>query len=406
MSVAERALRREPPPHGSLLQAAAVAVLERVLSELEGGTLAIRLPDGTTRTFGAGAPVTMTIASPNLFRRLATRGKLGLGESYTAGEWQADDLVAFFELVLRNSEAVVRRHPRLRKLVTARPRVNRRTGFLAARRNIQYHYDLGNEFFRLFLDRTMTYSCAVFEDADEPLEAAQLRKLRIVCDKLRLGPSDHVLEIGCGWGSFALVAAGEYGARVTAATISPSQAGLARDRVNAAGLADRVEILERDYRELDGRFTKIASIEMLEAIGEREFGTFFATCDRLLGPNGIACVQTILVPDQRFARYRSTPDWIERYVFPGCLIPSLASLTTSMTRASRLGVFGLDEIGPHYAQTLRHWRTRFHANLDHVRRLGYDERFERTWDFYLAFCEAGFRTRTLRDVQLLLERAS
>jgi cyclopropane-fatty-acyl-phospholipid synthase len=405
VSTLERTVRREPRARGSLLRSAAIAVLERVLPELEGGTLEVAVAGGATRRFGSGPPVTMTIASTRLFRRLATRGKLALGESYTAGEWDADDLVAFFELLLRNSAAVSARHPRIRRLVTARPRVNRRTGLLAAKRNIQYHYDLGNDLFALFLDDTMTYSCGIFETDGATLEEAQLAKLRRVCDKLRLGPDDRLVEIGCGWGSLALVAAGEYGARVTGVTISPAQAAAARRRVAARGLSDLVTIVERDYRELEGRFTKLASVEMLEAIGEKQFATFFAACDELLEPGGLACIQTILVPDDRYARYRATPDWIERYVFPGCLIPSLSALTDAMAGSSRLGVYALDEIGAHYAETLRRWRTRFHERLDEVRALGYDERFVRTWDFYLAYCEAAFRVRSLRDVQLVLARA-
>jgi cyclopropane-fatty-acyl-phospholipid synthase len=249
----------------------------------------------------------------------------------------------------------------------------------------------------------MTYSCALFESQDEPLESAQLRKLRRVCEKLGLGPADHVLEIGCGWGSFARVAAGEFGARVTGLTISAAQAGLARARVADAGLSDRVRILEQDYRQVEGRFTKIASIEMLEAIGEKQYETYFAACDRLLAPGGRACIQTILVPDARWDRYRKTPDWIERYVFPGCLIPSLGALTQAL-RGTTLHLTNLEEIGTNYAETLRRWRSRFHGRFGDVAQLGYDERFQRTWDFYLAFCEAAFRTRTLLDAQLLLER--
>ena len=383
---------------------AAVAILERVMPELEGGSLSVRLPDGSTRRFGSGPEVRIHIRNSRFFRRLATRAKLALGESYTAGEWDSDDLVAFFELLLRNAESARERHPHLRRFLEARPRVNRRTGFMRARRNIEYHYDLGNDLFALFLDETMTYSCAIFERDDELLEEAQLRKLRRVCEKLELGPDDHVLEIGCGWGSFATVAAGEYGARVTGITISPAQAEIARERIAAAGLADRVRVLEQDYRTIEGRFTKIASIEMLEAIGEKQFETYFATCDRLLAPGGRACIQTILVPDARYDRYRKTPDWIERYVFPGCLIPSLGALTQAM-KATRLQVAGLEEIGSNYAGTLRRWRTRFDEQRAEVAQLGYDERFRRTWDFYLAFCEAAFATRSLHDAQLVLNRA-
>jgi cyclopropane-fatty-acyl-phospholipid synthase len=340
------------------------------------------------------------VHSRRLLQRIATRGAIGLGESYVAGEWDADDLPALLGLLLANAEAGVERHPRLHRLMTARPRLRRRNGLLRARRNIAYHYDLGNDLYALMLDETMTYSCAIFEASDS-LEDAQLRKLRAICDKLELGPGSHVLEIGCGWGSFAEVAARDYGARVTGLTISAEQAAYARRRL--AGLD--VEILEQDYRLHEGRYTHVASIEMLEAIGDDQWPTYFATIDRVLAPGGRAVVQTILIPDARFERYRRTPDWIERYVFPGCLIPSLAALGPALAR-TRLGLYGVEEIGPHYADTLKGWRERFHAALPQVRALGYDTRFERTWDFYLASCEAGFRTRWLRDAQLVLERAA
>ena len=399
-----RALRREPTARGGPLGRVAAGVLERMLPDLRYGTLVARLPDGSTRRFGAGPEVRMEIRSTRLFRRLATRGKLGLGESYTAGEWDADDLVGLFELLLRNAEGAGRRYPRLRRVLDARPRLSGRDGLVRARRNIQYHYDLGNDLFRAFLDETMTYSCAVFAREDEPLEDAQRRKLRMVCEKLALAHGDHVLEIGCGWGSFALMAAGEYGARVTGLTISPAQARLARERVAAAGLSHRVRILEQDYRTHEGSYTKIASVEMIEAIGERQLPTYFAACERLLAPGGLACIQTILVPDERFDRYRRSPDWIERYVFPGCLIPSLGALRRASAGSSRLSIREGEEIGPHYAETLRRWRERFLTAVPQVRELGYDERFVRTWHFYLAFCEAAFRTRWLGDAQLLLAR--
>ena len=405
MSTVDRTLREIPPARGGLLERLAVRVLTHALAGLHEGTLVARLPDGSERTFGGGPPVTMEIADTSaLIRRLATRGTIGLGESYQAGEWTSPDLVALLELLYRNAEAAVERHPRLARVMKARPRPNRRQGLLRARRNIEYHYDLGNDLFRLMLDETMTYSCAIFERDDEPLADAQHRKLRHVCDKLALTPDDHVLEIGCGWGSFALTAAGEYGARVTGLTLSPAQAELARRRVREAGLDDRVRIVEEDYRVHQGSYSRIASIEMIEAIGEKQFPTFFAACDRLLEPGGRACIQTILIPDHRWNRYRRSPDWIERYVFPGCLIPSLAALQRAAADASRLALSHAEEIGLNYAETLRHWRAAFLDRLPEVRALGYDEHFVRTWDFYLASCEAGFRTRALRDAQLVFER--
>jgi len=375
-------------------------VLERALAGLEGGTLEVELPGGGVRRFGAGAPVRLSIHEAAFFRRLATRGKLGLGESYTAGEWDADDLVALFELLLHNAGAAGDRHPRVRRLLELRPRLHRRNGLARSRRNIAYHYDLGNDLFALMLDETMTYSCAVFEQPGLSLAEAQRAKYERLCCNLQLGSGDHVLEIGCGWGGFARYAAETRGCRVTGITISREQAALARQRTQ--GLP--VEILEQDYRSVEGSFTKVVSIEMVEAIGADQFGTFFATIDRVLAPGGRAAVQSILVPEQRWERYRHTPDWIERYVFPGCLIPSLEALTRAAARHSRLGVYGVEEIGEHYAETLRRWRASFHERIDEVRRLGYGRRFERTWDFYLAFCEAAFRTRALHDAQLLLAR--
>jgi cyclopropane-fatty-acyl-phospholipid synthase len=345
----------------------------------------------------------MLIDDWRLLDRIARSPKLALGESYQAGEWHADDLVPLLELLLLNAAPGRERHRWWRRFAESRPRPNRRQGLFAARRNIAAHYDLGNDLFRLMLDPTMTYSCALFESDSESLEDAQRRKLRSVCNQLELGPDDHVLEIGCGWGSFALTAAREYGARVTAVTISREQAALARRRVARAGLGDRIEVVERDFRELEGSYTKIASIEMLEAVGEKLWTPFFAACDRLLAAGGRACIQTIVVPDERLARYRSSPDWIERHVFPGCLIPSRAAVRRALEPTS-LDVVGDTEIGPHYATTLRRWRERFHANLGGVRDLGYDERFVRTWNFYLASCEALFSTGLMRDAQLVLAR--
>ena len=394
-------LRVEPAARGRALEGVAAAILERALAGLEGGALEVALPDGTARRFGAGAPTRLDIRDRGFFRRVATRGKVGFGESYIAGEWETDDLVGLFELLLRNAGAAGERHARVRRLLELRPRLNRRNGLLRARRNIAYHYDLGNDLFSLMLDETMTYSCAVFEHPGQSLADAQRAKYERLCDRLELGPEDHVLEIGCGWGGFARHAATTRGCRVTGITISREQATFARERT--AGLP--VEILEQDYRTVAGSFTKVASIEMLEAIGEDQFGTYFETIDRVLAHGGRAAVQTILVPEERWERYRRTPDWIERYIFPGCLIPSLESLARASAASSRLGIYGVDEIGEHYAETLRRWRASFHERIADVRALGYDRRFERTWDFYLAFCEAAFRRRALRNVQLLLERA-
>ena len=373
------------------------------------GRISVRLPDGTVHRGGdpaTGPDLALTVASKNLWRRLATRGRLAIGESYVAGDWTTDDLVGLLETLALSGERARQRFPwsAWMELQRRRPHLPARSDPSVAKRDIQYHYDLGNGLYELFLDPSWTYSCAFFERPGMTLQEAQEAKYRRIADKLGLGPDAHVLEIGCGWGGFALHAAGEWGARVTGVTLSEEQAALARERVAAAGLSDRVEILLKDYRELEGTFTHIASIEMIEAIGHRELPVFFGACDRLLGPGGLACIQAIAVPDQRYERYRRGNDWIREYVFPGAVIPSLEAISRAMTRSSDLIVHGVENIGYHYAETLRRWRERFLANRGEVLALGYDERFIRTWEFYLAFCEAAFRTRALHDYQLVLTR--
>jgi cyclopropane-fatty-acyl-phospholipid synthase len=406
-----RALRELPAPGRVPLTVGPVrALVGWGLSRPEGGALTVRMPDGVTRTSGdpaAGRAATVHIRSKDLFRRLATRGRIGIGEAYVAGDWDADDLTAALEIMVLTGEALRRRPPAswMVRLQALRPHLPRRNGIAGAKRHIAYHYDIGNDLYELFLDPTMTYSCAYFEGLGDTLEQAQRNKYRRICEKLAVTADDHILEIGCGWGGFAMHAATEHGARVTGVTISEEQHALATRRVADAGLSDRVTILLQDYRTLDGEFTKIASIEMFEAIGEAEFDTFFATCDRLLAPGGTACIQTIAIPDQRFERYRRTTDWIQEYIFPGSLIPSLEAVVRSMTRSSELIVRGVEDIGINYAETLRRWRLRFAENEDAVRRLGYGEDFIRTWRFYLSFCEAAFRTRALLDYQLVFTRA-
>jgi len=411
VSVAARrpALRALPAPAAGPLAAVAERVLLRGLGLITLGRLDVRLPDGRELRFGEDAAAerqTLEIRHGDFFRRLATRGRIGLGEAYVAGDYTAADLAGTLGLLARNLEAARERDPlrTVARLAAARPRLALPNSRRRAERNIHYHYDLGNDLYRLFLDESLTYSCAIFEHPGQPLADAQQAKYRRICERLALGPDDHVLEIGCGWGGFALHAARERGCRVTGITISRAQLDEARRRVADAGLAGRVAIEYRDFREVTGRYTHVVSIEMLEAIGESLFETYFATIDRVLAPGGRACIQTIAVPDQRYAAYRRTRDFIQAHIFPGGHLPSVEVMARAMRRASRLHVHGLEEIGPHYADTLRAWRAAFDARLGEVRELGYDDRFVRTWEYYLAFCEAGFRERLLRDVQLVLAR--
>jgi cyclopropane-fatty-acyl-phospholipid synthase len=282
-------------------------------------------------------------------------------------------------------------------------RPNTRPG---SRRNIASHYDLGNDLFELFLDPSLTYSSAIFGHPSEPLAEAQQRKFRRLGDQLRLEASDHVLEIGCGWGGFAIFAARTYGCRVTGLTISTEQHAFATARVRDAGLAGRVDIRLCDYRDVAGRFDKIVSIEMLEAVGRAHWPVFFERCDAVLAPGGSVAIQTIAMPDHRFEAYLRHADWIQTYIFPGGLLPSLGELCRAMTARTRLSVTGLEEIGLDYAETLARWRSAFLENLERVRHLGFDDRFIRMWEYYLASCEAMFRTRMLWTYQLLLRRAA
>jgi len=394
----------------TLAAGAARRLAFRALDALEGGEVILRYPDGRGRRFGdgAGPSLVVEIRRPEAFwRKLGSRTRVGFGESYVDGDWDCDDLVGLFSLLGRNLETTAA-HPvlqRLYRLQELRPDRRPRQTLAAAKDSIMAHYDLGNELFALMLDPSMTYSCAYFERPGMTLEEGQRAKIRHICEKLDLGAADHVLEIGCGWGSFAIQAAADHGCRVTGLTLSPSQARVARERVAAHGLDELVEIREQDYRLTQGRFSKIASIEMFEAIGLAEYDNYFSAIDRLLTRGGLACVQTIGVPDWRFERYRRRPDWIQQTIFPGSLLPSLEAIAKPVARTT-LQINGVEEIGFGYARTLREWHDNVLRNVEQIRALGYDDRFLRIWTFYLSYCEAGFAIRSLRDMQIVLSHSA
>jgi cyclopropane-fatty-acyl-phospholipid synthase len=271
-----------------------------------------------------------------------------------------------------------------------------------SRKNIAAHYDLGNDMFQLFLDPTMMYSSAIFARDDMALEQASLHKLERICQKLQLSPADHVVEIGTGWGGFAMYAASHYGCKVTTTTISQAQYDLAQQRVAAAGLGDKINILLTDYRELEGQYDKLVSIEMIEAVGYQFYDTYFAQCARLLKPEGMMLLQAITIADQRYDAARRSVDFIQRYIFPGSCIPSVTAMLQSITRATDMRLFDLEDIGPHYARTLAEWRHNFFRNEAAIRALGYPDEFIRMWEFYLCYCEGGFAERALGDVHMLL----
>ncbi len=353
---------------------------------------------------------TVRVRDHRFYTDVAFGGSVGAGESYMAGDWTCDDLPALIRILAVNrgvldgldEGGLTRVGEWLRRGLHALAR-NTRDG---SRRNIAAHYDIGNDFFECFLDPSMMYSCAYYETPTMSLADAQYAKLDRLCRKLALGPQDHLLEIGTGWGALALHAARHYGCRVTTTTISREQHAMAREHIDRGGLADRITLRLDDYRDLDGRYDKIVSVEMIEAVGHQYFDTFFATCARLLAPGGAMALQAITIADRQYEGARDSVDFIKRHIFPGCCIPSLGALTASITQATDLRVVDVEDIGPHYATTLSAWRTNLHANAERIRALGYPDALLRMFDFYLAYCEGGYAERALSNVQMVLQDAA
>jgi cyclopropane-fatty-acyl-phospholipid synthase len=382
-----------------------------LLGKVQHGSLTL-WENGQAFSFGEPAAratlqATVTVHNSRFHRSLLLAGSRGLGEAYVAGWWSADHLTKVIRILTRNLHLLEDSFGRWVRLAAPFYRALQRpfrNTLAGSRANIAAHYDLGNDFYALFLDETLTYSCGIFEREDSTLKEASLAKYDRICQKLDLNPGDQVLEIGSGWGGFALHAAGRYGCRVTTTTISQAQYDLARERIAAAGLTDRVTLLLRDYRHLEGTYDKLVSIEMIEAVGCEYFDTFFRACSERLRDDGLMCLQAITIADQVFDRYRRSYDFIRSHVFPGSCLTSLASITSSLARSTDLRLVHLEDLTPHYARTLRLWRERYFANLDRVRALGYPDSFIRLWEFYLCYCEGGFEERYIGDVQLLLAK--
>lgn len=378
------------------------AVLAR-LEDLAQGRLTLREAQGVT-VFGSGdEPAALVdVHDPAFYRAVALGGHVGAAEAYASGDWTSPDLTALVRLFVRNRDVLDGLEKGLARLVQpARAALHalNRNSVSGSRRNIQAHYDLGNDFFRHFLDETMTYSAGIFQEPGASLRDASAAKYDRLCRKLELSADDHVVEIGTGWGGFALHAARAYGCRVTTTTISREQHALATQRVATAGLSGRVEVLLKDYRELEGRFDKLVSIEMIEAVGHQYFGTFFERCARLLAPDGLAAVQAITIQDRLYESARKEVDFIKRYIFPGSCIPSI-SVLSGAAAPTDMRLVHLEDLTPHYAETLRRWRRRFLANWPQIAELGFDETFKRLWEFYFCYCEGGFDERVLGSVQL------
>lgn len=382
----------------------------KFLSRLPQGELRVSLPDGSRHRFGqaGGKPsLQLSIREYRFFRRALLFGDIGFGEAYTEGDWTSDDLPGLLTLLAAN-EAVLDD----RSIITSK--IGRWSNYLrhllrantlkGSSRNIREHYDLSNDFFATFLDPSMTYSSALFKTATESLEQAQRNKMQTIIEKAGITSADHVLEIGCGWGSFAIEAVRQTGCRLTGITLSQGQLHLAQQRVRQAGLEDRIDLQLRDYRHIEGSYSKIVSIEMLEAVGHAGLKTFFASCDRALQPGGTAVIQVITIPDRKYSAYRYSSDWIRKHIFPGGHLPSVGVLAKAMAAESSLNIISLKQYGLDYARTVAIWRQALLARPQQILQLGYDETFLRKWDYYFAYCQAGFAAQIIDLAQLVLQK--
>jgi cyclopropane-fatty-acyl-phospholipid synthase len=394
-----------------ILDRQARRVVLALLKELQRGRLTVYEED-EVRVFGETSPqcdlkASITVHHPRCYTKLLFGGSVGAGEAYMSGYWSSDTLTEVMRILTLNVEVLTRMDRKWRRLMIPVHNVLhalRRNTLQGSRHNIAAHYDLGNDFYALFLDDTMTYSCGIFEHSHSNLQDASIAKYDRICRKLRLKPEDRVLEVGSGWGGFALHAATRYGCRVTAATLSQEQYGFTRERVRSAGLDERIETRLTDYRKLSGTFDKIVSIEMIEAVGHQYFDEFFRKCSELLTKDGMMALQSIVVADRFYEEAMRSVDFIKRYIFPGGCLPSVSVLSDSIARVTDLQIVHLEDIASHYALTLKKWRQRFLKNIDSVRNMGYPESFIRMWEYYLSLCEGAFMERHIGNVQMLLTK--
>jgi cyclopropane-fatty-acyl-phospholipid synthase len=400
------------PPRASLLARLGRRLLLKQLAGFTRGELRVVEPTGEEFRFGRRSAeydlaCTLYIEHPQTYADAAFGGTVGAGEAYIRGLWRCDDLTNLVRIFVANREQMNELDSKWS--LVSRPLLklfhwanrNSRNG---SARNIAAHYDLGNDLYELMLDETMAYSCGIFPRPGASLAVASTTKFEAACRKLDLKSTDHVLEIGTGWGGFAIHAVERYNCRVTTTTISRAQYEYAQKKIAARGLSDRITVLLKDYRDLEGQYDKLVSIEMVEAVGAKYLDGYFAHCARLVKPEGAMLLQAITIQDQFYERALKSVDYIQRYVFPGSFIPSVEALTRSLRKATDFKIFHLEDIGPHYARTLRMWRERFFRNLGKVRALGYNENFVRLWEYYLCYCEGGFLERQLGTVQMLLTK--
>ena len=383
----------------------------KLFNQLRHGELVIQ--DGnTTHRFGGGdvsiAPsATVVIHEQRAYSRILTGGTMGAAEAYIDGDWsteQLTDVTRVFSANIPILEAMKHKQNWFIKAGVKLAHAARKNSVSGSRENIAAHYDLGNEFFSLFLDPSLMYSSAVYPKGSDNLAEASQHKLKLICEDLELKPTDHLVEIGTGWGGMAIYAAENYGCKVTTTTISKEQLDYARAEVERRGLQDKVTLLFEDYRNLSGQFDKLVSIEMIEAVGHEYFDTYFGCVSSLLKPNGKAVIQAITINEQRYEDYRKSVDFIKRYIFPGGCLPSLNIISGALTRTTDMQIIDLRDIAIDYAKTLKHWHEAFMAELDAVKSLGFDEKFIRMWRFYLSYCEGGFRERIIGTYQITMAK--
>ena len=382
-----------------------------LLTKLKHGRITL-IEDNQPYSFGeesstVSLKANISVHHSQYYSRILFGGSIGAAEAYMEGLWSADDLTMVMRILALNQKAFADMEKGLARFTAPLYKLYhsaRKNTKLGSRQNILAHYDLGNDFYALFLDATMTYSCGIFENEQSSLEDASVAKYDQLCQKLQLKPGDRVMEIGTGWGGFAVHAAQNYGAHVTTTTISDEQHRYAAKRFRKAGLEDEISLLKKDYRDLRGEFDRLVSIEMIEAVGHHFYAAFFQTCSRLLKDDGLMALQAITIGDQIFDRHKRSVDFIKRYIFPGSCIPSVTAINKAIARATDLRLIHLEDITPHYARTLREWRRRFFANVDKIREMGYPDTFIRMWEYYLCYCEGGFAERYIGDVQMLFAK--
>lgn len=398
---------RSEAPSVPILDRLARKLVLGMLGNLKTGMLTI-WENGRSCRFGSDIEIVadMTVHHPSFYRAVLLRGSLGAAESFMAGHWSSSRLVDLLRLMVRNREMTESMETSWASMsYWARGLLSLGHAVLRSRRHIAAHYDLGNDFFCQFLDPTLTYSAGIFPDLENSsMEEASVHKIDRLCRKLQLKPGDHLLEVGSGWGALALHAAREYDCRVTTTTISSEQYHLVRDRVSAAALEDRIQVLFKDYRQLEGEYDKIVSVEMIEAIGHSHLPDYFRRLSRLLRPNGLLAIQAITIDDRLYDQARRRMDFIKQYIFPGSCIPSLGHMIQTAASQTDMRLVHVEDITVHYERTMQHWRAKFMKNLSAVEAMGFDEAFINMWLFYLAYCEAGFAERNIGDVQMLFAK--